>query len=67
MTGISRINFEALADKFDFSPYKTLCDVGGATGLLCIEVAKKHPHLQCVSLICRRSNRSPGNTSPPRA
>jgi SAM-dependent methyltransferase len=49
MTGISRINFEALADKFDFSPYKTLCDIGGATGLLCIEVAKKHPHLQCVS------------------
>jgi len=49
MTGISRINFEALADKFDFSPYKTLCDIGGATGLLCIEVAKKHPNLQCVS------------------
>ena len=49
MTGLSRINFEALADKFDFSPYKTLCDIGGATGLLCIEVAKKHPHLQCVS------------------
>ena len=49
MTGLSRINFEALGDKFDFSPYKTLCDVGGATGLLCIEVAKKHPRLQCVS------------------
>ena len=49
MTGLSRINFEALADKFDFSRYKTLCDVGGATGLLCLEVAKKHPHLQCVS------------------
>ena len=49
MTGISRMNFEALGDKFDFSPYTTLCDVGGATGLLCIEVAKKHPHLQCVS------------------
>jgi hypothetical protein len=49
MTGLSRINFEALAEKFDFSHYKTLCDVGGATGLLCMEVAKKHPHLQCVS------------------
>ncbi len=49
MTGLSRINFEALADKFDFSPYKTLCDVGGATGLLSIEVAKRQPHLQCVS------------------
>jgi hypothetical protein len=49
MTGISRINFEAFAAKFDFSPYKTLCDVGGATGLLCIEAAKAHPHLRCVS------------------
>jgi hypothetical protein len=49
MTGLSRINFEAFADKFDFSKYKTLCDVGGATGLLCNEVAKKHPHLKCIS------------------
>ena len=49
MTGLSRINFEAFADKFDFSPFKTLCDVGGATGLLSIEAAKRHPHLQCTS------------------
>jgi hypothetical protein len=49
MTGLSRINFEALADKFDFSRFHTLCDVGGATGLLSIEVAKKHPHLKCIS------------------
>jgi O-methyltransferase domain/Dimerisation domain len=49
MTGLSRINFEAFAAKFDFSNFKTLCDVGGATGLLCIEVAKKHPHLHCTS------------------
>jgi hypothetical protein len=49
MTGLSRINFEAFAGKFNFSKFKTLCDVGGATGLLCIEVAKKHSHLHCVS------------------
>lgn len=49
MTGISRVNFEALAGKFDFSAYQTLCDVGGATGLLCIEAAKRHPHLRCTS------------------
>jgi hypothetical protein len=49
MTGISRLNFEALAEKFDFSRYKTLCDIGGATGLLCTETAKKHPHLKCTS------------------
>src|SRR5438552_7412278 len=34
MTGLSRINFEAFADKFNFAPFKTLCDVGGASGLL---------------------------------
>src|SRR5437016_14301147 len=49
MTGLSRINFEAFADKFDFSTFKMLCDIGGATGLLCIEVAKRHPHLKCTS------------------
>lgn len=49
MTGLSRINFEALAEKFDFSKFHTLCDVGGATGLLCIEAAKKHPQLRGVS------------------
>jgi hypothetical protein len=49
MTGLSRINFEAFAQKFDFSRYKTLCDIGGATGLLSIEVAKRQPHLTCIS------------------
>jgi hypothetical protein len=49
MTGLSRLNFEILAEKFDFSRFKTLCDVGGATGLLSIEVAKRHPHLRCLS------------------
>jgi predicted O-methyltransferase YrrM len=49
MTGLSRINFEAFATKFDFSKFRTLCDVGGATGLLSIEAAKQHPHLRCIS------------------
>jgi len=49
MTGLSRINFEAFADKFNFTPFQTLCDIGGATGLLCIEAAKRHPHLKCIS------------------
>src|SRR4051812_5584780 len=49
MTGLSRINFEALADKFDFSRYHSLCDIGGATGLLWIEVAKKQPHIECIN------------------
>ena len=49
MTGISRMNFEAFAEQFEFSKFSTLCDVGGATGLLSIEVAKRHSHLCCVS------------------
>ncbi len=49
MSGISAANFQALADKFDFSRYRTLCDVGGATGQLSMLVARTHPHLQCTS------------------
>lgn len=49
MTGLSRLNFEAFAAKFDFSKHRTLCDIGGATGLLCIEAAKRHPDLKCIS------------------
>ena len=37
------------ADRFDFSGYKTLCDVGGATGILSCLVARRHPHLRCQS------------------
>jgi hypothetical protein len=39
MAGISAPNFAALAEQFDFSRYKTLCDVGGATGQLHIAAA----------------------------
>jgi hypothetical protein len=49
MTGISLGPFHALADKFDFSRYDTLCDVGGATGQLSITVANRHPHMRCVT------------------
>lgn len=49
MTGLSRMNFEIFAEKFDFSGFQSVCDVGGATGLLCLEVAKRHPHLKCTS------------------
>ncbi|PTR14725.1 methyltransferase family protein [Nitrosospira sp. Nsp2] len=49
MRGISRVNFQALAQKFDFSRYSTLCDVGGATGLLSSLVAIQHPQIKCTS------------------
>jgi len=50
MSGISAGNFTAFAEKFDFSAYRTLCDVGGATGQLSCLVAKRHPHLRCTTL-----------------
>jgi ubiquinone/menaquinone biosynthesis C-methylase UbiE len=49
MRGISRGNFQAFAQKFEFSRYTTLCDVGGATGLLSSLVAIQHPHMKCTS------------------
>jgi precorrin-6B methylase 2 len=49
MQGISSGNFQALVDKFDFSAYQTVCDVGGATGQLCILLAARHSHLRCTS------------------
>ncbi len=49
MSGASTGNFMALAGKFDFSRYRTLCDVGGAEGMLSMMVARAHPHMRCVS------------------
>ena len=49
MAGISAGNFQAFANTFDFARYKTLCDIGGATGQLSVLVAKAHPHMRCVS------------------
>jgi predicted O-methyltransferase YrrM len=49
MAGISAGNFHALAEKFDFSKYETVCDVGGATGQLSMILAGRHPHLRCTS------------------
>ncbi|MCG8366410.1 MAG: hypothetical protein MJA27_24130 [Pseudanabaenales cyanobacterium] len=49
MSGISAGNFQTFAEKFDFSRYHKVCDVGGATGQLSMLVARKHPHLQFIS------------------
>lgn len=49
MSGVSTGNFLALAEKFDFSKYRTLCDVGGAAGILSIMVAQRHRHLSCTT------------------
>ncbi len=50
MVGLSAANFAAFAEKFDFSRYRTLLDVGGATGQLSMIVARRHPHLRCLSI-----------------
>lgn len=49
MSSISAGNFQAFADKFDFSRYRTVCDAGGATGQLSMLMARRHPHLRCTS------------------
>jgi hypothetical protein len=49
MRGVQLGNFHALAEKFDFSRYRSVCDAGGATGQLSIVLATRHPHLQCMS------------------
>jgi predicted O-methyltransferase YrrM len=49
MSGVSTGNFMALAERFDFSRYTTVCDVGGATGQLSMILARRHEHLRCIS------------------
>jgi hypothetical protein len=49
MAGAQLDNFHALAGRFDFSRYQTLCDVGGATGQLCAIIAARYPNLHCTS------------------
>lgn len=49
MDSASRRNVELLAERFPFGRYRSLCDVGGANGLLSRIVGAAHPHLQCVS------------------
>jgi precorrin-6B methylase 2 len=39
----------AFADHFDFSQYATLCDIGGASGALTVQVAKVNPHMTCIT------------------
>src|SRR6267154_5022788 len=47
--GVSLGDFHALAERFDFAGYHTVCDVGGATGQLCMTLAGRHTHLRCTS------------------
>jgi len=49
MAGVQMGNFMAFAQGFDFSNYKTLCDMGGAGGYLAIQVALHNEHMHCFS------------------
>jgi len=49
MSGIQMGNFMTFAQKFDFSKYKTLTDVGGSAGLLSLTVARHQPHMACTT------------------
>ena len=49
MAGIQMGNFIAFARGFDFSKYKTLCDIGGAGAHLSAQVVTHNDHMRCVS------------------
>jgi len=49
MSGIQMGNFMGFAQKFDFSKYKSLADIGGSAGLLSIMVAKHQAHMTCTT------------------
>jgi SAM-dependent methyltransferase len=49
MSGAQMGNFVAFAHKFDFSPYKTMLDVGGAGAQLSAQVVTHNPHMRSIS------------------
>jgi precorrin-6B methylase 2 len=49
MGGVQAGNFDFFARNFDFTNFKTLCDIGGSGGNLCVHVAKNNQHIQCLS------------------
>ena len=49
MAGAQLPNFREFASKFDFSEFASLCDIGGADGLLSRCVVERNPHIKCIS------------------
>ena len=50
MTGFQAASFHQLAEKFDFSRYNTVSDIGGALGLLSRIVGAHHEHLRFTTI-----------------
>ena len=46
MAGSSRANAAVMADRFDFSRFRRVCDVGGGTATNLCEVLARNPHLE---------------------
>ncbi len=49
MAGVQTGNFMTFSKKFDFSNYKTLCDIGGCGGHFSAHIVMNNPHIQCTS------------------
>ena len=49
MTGVQMGNFITFSRNFDFSAYKTMCDVGGSGASLSAQVALNNDHMSCIS------------------
>lgn len=49
MAGVQMGNFQVLTNEFDFESYESLCDIGGADGELCIQLAEHYDHLDCIN------------------
>jgi hypothetical protein len=49
MNGVQARNFAEFANKFDFSRYKSHCDIGGGTGLLSIQVCQNNKTMSCLT------------------
>jgi cyclopropane fatty-acyl-phospholipid synthase-like methyltransferase len=49
MRGMGKLNFRTFAERFDFSQHRKVADIGGAMGQFSIDVARAHPHLECVT------------------
>lgn len=50
MSGLSKGNFLAFVEEFDFSDYDTMTDVGGSLANLSRTVAQREPHLSITTL-----------------
>lgn len=50
MTSVQRRSFISLAETYDFSRQRHLCDIGGSQATLSVAIASRYPQLQCTSL-----------------